>query len=71
MEEYAKILAPYWGISVERAKVLVKERPEIRSEVENMIFVDKVLDKLAESVEREIVDINKEGAENEGNEGDN
>lgn len=71
LEEYAKILAPYWGISVERAKVLVKERPEIRSEVENMIFVDKVLDKLAESVEREIVDINKEGAENEGNEGDN
>ncbi|MBZ4651187.1 MAG: trigger factor, partial [Thermosipho sp. (in: Bacteria)] len=67
LEKYAEILAPYWGISVERAKVLVKERAEVRNEVENMIFVDKVLDKISENVEREIVDINKEGGEDEGN----
>lgn len=67
LEEYAELLAPYWGISVERAKVLVKEKPEVRSEVEEMIFVDKVLDKISEFVEKEIVDVNgnKEGEESE------
>ncbi|ABR30844.1 trigger factor [Thermosipho melanesiensis] len=67
LEKYAEMLAPYWGISVERAKVLVKERNDIRNEVENMIFVDKVLDKVAEKVQREIVDVNKEGEESEEN----
>ncbi|MBT1248048.1 MULTISPECIES: trigger factor [unclassified Thermosipho (in: thermotogales)] len=67
LEKYAEILAPYWGISVERAKVLAKEKPEIREEIENMIFVDKVIDKAAEKVQREIVDVNKEGEESEEN----
>jgi trigger factor len=69
LEEYAEILAPYWGISVERAKVLVKEKPEVRSEIEETIFIDKVLDKISEFVEKEIVDINggKEGEESEQN----
>ncbi|SHH49700.1 trigger factor [Thermosipho atlanticus] len=65
LEKYAELLAPYWGISIERAKVIVKEKPEVRAEVENMIFVDKVLDKISEFVEKETVYINREGEENE------
>ncbi|MBO8161667.1 MAG: trigger factor [Thermosipho sp. (in: Bacteria)] len=65
LEQYAELLAPYWGISIERAKVLVKDKPEVRSEIENMIFVDKVLDKISEFVAKEVVDVNKEGEEDE------
>ncbi|QTA38711.1 trigger factor [Thermosipho ferrireducens] len=68
LDSYAEILAPYWGISVERAKVLVKERADIRKEVENTIFVDKILDVIAEKVEKEVVDVDKDNKEGEENE---
>ena len=64
LEKEAELLAPFWGISKERAKAIVKSKEDIREDLEWAILKRKVADFLLEKVK--IVEIEPKSSEEEG-----
>lgn len=61
LEKEAEELAPFWGISPERAKSLVKSRRDLREDLRWAILKRKVLDLLLEEVTVKVVEPRGEG----------
>ncbi|PLV56812.1 trigger factor [Thermotoga sp. SG1] len=70
LEKEAEELAPFWGISPERAKSLVKSRRDLREDLRWAILKRKVLDLLLEEVTVKVVEPRGEGDSDE-EKGDN
>ncbi|KAF2959826.1 MULTISPECIES: trigger factor [unclassified Thermotoga] len=68
LEKEAEELAPFWGISPERAKSLVKARQDLREELRWAILKRKVLDLLLQEVKVKVVEPKGEGDDSEGKE---
>ena len=48
IEAFAEEMAPYWGISADRAKEMVSTREDVRSDIVSTIIRNKVLDAVVE-----------------------
>ncbi|ABQ46265.1 MULTISPECIES: trigger factor [Thermotoga] len=68
LEKEAEELAPFWGISPDRAKSLVKARQDLREELRWAILKRKVLDLLLQEVKVKVVEPKGEGDDSEGKE---
>ena len=64
LEKEAELLAPFWGISKERAKAIVKSKEDIREDLEWAILKRKVADFLLKKVK--IIEIEPKSSEEEG-----
>ncbi|MCD6551972.1 trigger factor [Thermotoga sp.] len=70
LKKEAEELAPFWGISPERAKSLVQSRQDLREDLRWAILKRKVLDLLLEETTVKVVEPRGEGGGDEGK-GDN
>ncbi|MGC9322317.1 MAG: trigger factor, partial [Kosmotogaceae bacterium] len=48
IEAYAEEMAPYWGISADRAREMVNSREDIKEDIVSTIIRNKVLDAVIE-----------------------
>ncbi|PLV59395.1 trigger factor [Thermotoga sp. KOL6] len=71
LEKEAEELAPFWGISPDRAKALVKSRQDLKEDLRWALLRRKVLDALLEEVKVKVVEPRGEGDNNEGRKEDN
>lgn len=73
LEKEAEEIAPFWGVSAERAKSIVRSRRDVREDLEWAVLKRKVLDAMLELVTVKIVEpaegggADEEGEKVEGN----
>jgi len=56
LEKEAEEIAPFWGVSVERAKSIVKSRRDVKEDLEWAVLKRKVLDTMLELVTVKVVE---------------